>query len=100
MLGPKGFTALNGLGMLVKGFDHRPALGIPYNHAYYPELMEKLGFKGIRDIASGYLTEAYSYRIRSSLVAEKVQEKRGIGGASVHFSRRPEKNSSVFERPL
>ena len=31
MWGPKGFTALDGRGMLVEGFDHRPALGIAYN---------------------------------------------------------------------
>jgi len=35
MIGPKGFTALNGLGMLTRGFEHRPVLGIPYNHPYY-----------------------------------------------------------------
>ena len=36
ILGPKGFTALDGMGLLVKGFEHRPALGIPYNLPYYP----------------------------------------------------------------
>jgi len=35
MLGPKGFSPLNGMGLLVKGFEHRPALGIPYNPSYY-----------------------------------------------------------------
>jgi hypothetical protein len=78
MIGPKGFTALNGLGMLIKGFDHRPALGIPYNHAYYPEFMDKLGFTGIRDIASGYFNRSQSLPEKVSLVAEKVQIKRGL----------------------
>jgi hypothetical protein len=27
--GPKGFSPLDGMGLLVKGFQHRPALGIP-----------------------------------------------------------------------
>ncbi len=34
VIGPRGFTALDGLGMLVDGFEHRPALGIPFNPAY------------------------------------------------------------------
>lgn len=35
IIGPKGFTPLNGLGMLTRGFEHRPALGIPYNLMYW-----------------------------------------------------------------
>jgi hypothetical protein len=78
MVGPKGFTALNGMGMLVKGFDHRPALGIPFNHAYYPEYMERLSFNGIRDVVSGYFNRDLPLPEKVSLVAEKVQEKRGL----------------------
>jgi len=36
IIGPKGFTALDGLGLLIKGFEHRPAFGLPYNPPYYP----------------------------------------------------------------
>ena len=43
--GPKGFTALDGMGLLVRGFEHRPALGIPYNPPYYPALVEAAGFQ-------------------------------------------------------
>jgi hypothetical protein len=78
IVGPKGFTALNGLGMLIKGFDHRPALGIPYNLAYYPEFMDKLGFTGIRDIASGYFNRSQPLPEKVDLVAEKVQIRRGL----------------------
>ena len=38
IFGPKGFSALDGMGLLVKGFDQRPALGIAYNPAYYAAL--------------------------------------------------------------
>ena len=38
VLGPKGFTVLDGFGLLVKGFEHRPAFGMPYNPPYYPGL--------------------------------------------------------------
>ena len=78
IIGPRGFTALNGMGMLVRGFDHRPALGIPYNHAYYPEFMERAGFKAIIDVVSGYFNRDLPLPEKVSLVAEKVQEKRGL----------------------
>ena len=43
--GPKGFTALDGMGLLVQGFEHRPAFGIPYNLPTYPGLLESAGFE-------------------------------------------------------
>ncbi|MDO9128972.1 MAG: hypothetical protein Q7U34_03810, partial [Anaerolineales bacterium] len=55
MLGPKGFTALDGFGLLMKGFEQRPAFGLPYNPSYYPELIEALGFEKFNDVVSGYL---------------------------------------------
>ncbi|MCJ7723726.1 MAG: hypothetical protein MUP03_06300, partial [Anaerolineales bacterium] len=44
IVGPKGFTPLDGGGILVKGFEHRPAFGMPYNPPYYPALIESVGF--------------------------------------------------------
>ena len=38
--GPKGFMTGDGQGLLVEGFEHRPAIGIPYNDAYYTGLVE------------------------------------------------------------
>ncbi len=43
IFGPKGLTPLDGFGLLVKGFEHRPALGLPYNPAYYVDLIEGAG---------------------------------------------------------
>jgi len=34
MIGPKGFLALDGSGLLIRGFQHRPAFGLPYNPPY------------------------------------------------------------------
>jgi hypothetical protein len=66
------------MGMLVRGFGQRPALGIPYNHAYYPEFLEAAGFRGITDVVSGYFNRDLPLPEKVSLVAEKVQEKRGL----------------------
>jgi len=77
--GPKGFTALDGMGLLVKGFEHRPALGIAYNLDYYASLLESLDFEGTGDIVSGYL-DAHNLHFPEKIhqVAELVQKRRGL----------------------
>lgn len=88
LLGPKGFSPLDGMGMLVQGFEHRPALGIPYNPAYYPELVEALGFTAAGEIVSAYLSAAAHFPERIHRVAELVQKRRGLRVA--RFQRRKE----------
>jgi len=78
ILGPKGFTALDGLGLLVKGFERRPALGLPYNPPYYPELVESLGFEKVNEIVSGYLGADIRFPERIHELAARIQERRGL----------------------
>ncbi len=78
IIGPKGFSALDGMGLLVKGFEHRPAFGIPYNPSYYPELIEAAGFLQIGDIVSGYLGEDIQFPEKIHKIAELVQQRRGL----------------------
>jgi hypothetical protein len=78
ILGPKGFTALDGLGMLVKGFDRRPALGLPYNPRYYPEIIERLGFIKQDEIVSGYLGVDVDFPQRIHELAARIRERRGL----------------------
>jgi hypothetical protein len=78
MIGPKGFTTLDGMGLLVRGFEHRPALGIPYNFPYYPRFVEENGFRGTADIVSGYFGRQAQLPEHIHRVAEIVQRKRGL----------------------
>ena len=78
VFGPKGFTALDGMGMLVRGFEHRPALGIPYNLDYYPGLLEALGFEPAGDSLSGYLSRDTRLPDRLFEGAEVVRRRRGL----------------------
>jgi hypothetical protein len=78
MLGPKGFTALDGLGLLVKGFELRPALGLPYNPAYYVELIEGLGFTKKDEIVSGYMAANIQFPQRIHELADRIRERRGL----------------------
>jgi len=78
IIGPKGFTPLDGFGLLVKGFEHRPAFGLPYNPAYYVPLVEAQGFHGDRDAVSGYLGSDIVFPERIHELAGRIAQRRGL----------------------
>ncbi len=78
VLGPKGFTPLDGFGLLVRGFEHRPAFGLPYNPAYYPGLIEALGFEMEEEAVSGYLGTNIQFPARIHELAERLARRRGL----------------------
>jgi hypothetical protein len=54
--GPMGLGGVTGVGLLVAGFEHRAAMTMMmYNHAYYPQHIEALGFSKLIDNFSFYL---------------------------------------------
>jgi len=78
IVGPKGFTPLDGFGLLVKGFGHRPAFGLPYNPAYYVDLIEAQGFKTHSEAVSGYLGAGIQFPPRIHELAERLAKRRGL----------------------
>ncbi len=88
MWGPKGFIHVDGQGVLVEGFEHRPALGVPYNYPYYGELLEDAGFEKQLDFISAYLDRQIGLPARFLEVAEKVRQRRGF--RSVRFRTKAE----------
>ena len=44
IVGPLGFTDFDPEGMLVEGFDRLSTMALIYNHPYYPEHMQRLGY--------------------------------------------------------
>jgi hypothetical protein len=78
IVGPKGLTALDGIGLLVRGYEHRPAFGIPYHLPYYPALVEAAGFTRQGDLVSGYLHRHSPFPARVHRVAKRVMERRGL----------------------
>jgi len=78
MVGPKGFSVLDGMGLLVKGYEHRPAFGIPYNPPHYQALLEAAGFERQSDTVSGYLSSDVILPEKVNRLADLVKEKRGF----------------------
>lgn len=78
IVGPKGFTPLDGFGLLVKGFEHCPAFGLPYNPAYYADLIEAQGFVKEGESVSGYLGTGVQFPPRIHALAERLAKRRGL----------------------
>jgi hypothetical protein len=78
ILGPKGFTPMDGFGLLVKGFEHRPAFGLPYNPAYYVDFIESQGFTKHGEAVSGYIGTNIEFPERIHELAERIAQRRGL----------------------
>ena len=77
MVGPKGFGALDGYGLLVEGFEHRQMMTMMnYNYEYYPRLVEALGFEKEVEFVSAYInSETFHLPDRIHSIAERVQRR-------------------------
>ncbi len=72
MIGPKGLSPFDGYGILDEGFEHRQMMTMMnYNYAYYPKLVEALGFEKEVDFVSCYLpAEAFRIPERVERIAQ------------------------------
>jgi GNAT superfamily N-acetyltransferase len=90
VVGPKGFGAVDGYGMLVEGFEFRPAMTMMnYNPPYYPEFAGRLGFRKEVDFVSCYLAADKFHlpdRVRS--ISERAARRSGLSVR--RFTRRKE----------
>ncbi len=80
LVGPKGFGALDGYGMLVEGFEFRPAMTMMnYNPPYYPAFMQRLGFRKEVDFVSHYLgIDKFRLPARVHRIAERAARRGGL----------------------
>ena len=96
LIGPKGFTVFEGMGILIHGFDKLPAMGISYNYDYYGRLTENAGLKKEVDFTSFYLrVPDFEMPERIARLAEKVQQRRGLRVKT--FSSMAEIRASITE---
>lgn len=77
MIGPRGVLGTDSGGILIEGFEHQPALGVPYNPPYYDAFITACGFEKDTDYISGHIPAAFELPARFFRVADKVMERRG-----------------------
>ncbi len=77
VFGPKGFSVLDGYGLLVEGYEHRAIMTMMnYNYAYYPRFVEALGFEKEVDFVSCYAdSEKFYLPERVHRIAERVKQR-------------------------
>lgn len=77
LVGPKGFSAFDGYGILVEGFEERQMMVMMnYNYAYYPKLLEAIGFEKEVDFVSCYLSpENFRLPEKAEEIARRVRER-------------------------
>jgi GNAT superfamily N-acetyltransferase len=86
--GPVNPSTHDECGLLTDGFDRPPCLLMPYNPAYYPALLEGMGFRPIRDLVSYAVEVPRTLPDRVELVA-RAAEGRGIRARSLDSRRLP-----------
>jgi ribosomal protein S18 acetylase RimI-like enzyme len=64
MRGPTSFSTNEEAGLLVEGFEHPPVVMMPYNPAFYAELVEGAGFEKAKDLIA--------YRLGTSIPPESL----------------------------
>ena len=80
VMGPKGMGPLDGYGLLVFGYEHRQTMTmLNYNYAYYPQLVEALGFEKEVDFVSCFLpADKFQVPERVERITRRVMERGGL----------------------
>jgi hypothetical protein len=80
VVGPKGFGALDGYGLLIEGYEHRQLMTMMnYNFAYYVPLIESMGFTKEVDFVSCHLNiDAFKLPERVHSIAERARARSGL----------------------
>lgn len=76
--GPHGLLGGEGGSVLVEGFELRPAMGVPYNYAYYDTLIARAGFEKDTDFLTAQLDLSYQLPERVRAIAHKATARRGF----------------------
>ena len=75
LIGPLGFTDLDHEGMLVEGFDELSTMATIYNYPYYPEHMERRGYRKESDWIEFLMEVPESIPDRFNRIADIVKRK-------------------------
>ena len=74
--GPMNPSTNHECGLLVEGYDDRPAVMMTYNPVYYSRLFEKWGLKKAKDLYA-YLIDGRKIKISEKLLAQAERLKQG-----------------------
>lgn len=106
----RGVTAIRGpaspsvneeYGLLIEGFDKRPAVLMPYNPPYYAALIERAGLQKIKDLYSYEVKEETAFSERLVRVSEMVKKREGLTFRTLNikeFDKEVERIRDLYNR--
>jgi hypothetical protein len=97
MRGPENMSINDDIGLLIEGFDSPPAIMMPFNHPYYPELVESCGFLKTMDL-NAYYGDSWKQEIPDRIARgiELCQRRYKFEVRSIDMSRLKEELNEVY----
>jgi len=89
LIGPQGFSAFSGSGILIDGFEHRASMTMmPYHLPYYRDLVEGQGCEKYKDFYSALIREGVSAPSeRYERAAEIARKRSGLEVPDIRSKR-------------
>ena len=101
MRGPFNPSVNDEIGLLIEGFDLSPTLMMTYNPPYYAGLIEKYGFKKVKDLYAYLLDQRTVYTDRFNRAYELVKKRQNITFRTFdmkHFKDEVEKVKELYNK--
>ena len=76
--GPASPSVNDEYGLLIEGFEHSPAVLMPYNPPYYARLLEGAGLAKMKDLYGYLMREENVFSEKFARVAELVRKREGL----------------------
>ena len=76
--GPANPSSNHPYGLLIEGFDSMPAIMMPYNYAYYAELIEKEGFCKVKDLLAFERTRDNKFSPLFEKIVARASRAKGV----------------------
>jgi hypothetical protein len=86
-VGPMDLSMSYTCGLLVKGYELKPGMNMPWNPPYYQDLIESAGFEKAKDLFQWTIELSNPIPERVRRVAEKMKKREGITIRKFDFSR-------------
>lgn len=96
MRGPENMSINDDIGLLVEGFDSPPAIMMPFNRPFYPELVESCGLRKTIDLYAYYVDAQQPIPERLARGIELCQRRYKFQVRSVNLSRLSEELNEVY----
>lgn len=98
--GPLGFTNIDQQGLLIEGFDYLPSIASVYNHPYYQQHFEDLGYKKENDWVEFRLTVGEKPAKKASRGAALIKKRYGFKSISFTKTSEMKKYSHIIFKIL